>query len=183
MKTFSSVPPWNGTPARLLVFFFEHPTGTFYESEVRRQVRISAGAVNKHLKSLAEHGYLTSERKGNMNFYRLNRTSGMVRDMKAAWNMSLPLAGKLKDAARELDVKIYLYGSTARGEDIEDSDWDILVIGTVPLTEIEGKFNDIRKTSKRKLSLMVFTSAEWLAMWQKDPAFYERVEKDKKELT
>lgn len=181
MKTVSKL-PLGGTPARLLEFFLAHPTTIFYESQVRRQTRLSAGTVNNHLKTLAGQGYVVLERRGNMNFYRLNRTGSIVREIKVAWNLSLPLADALRVAAKELGVKAYLYGSAARGEDVEDSDWDLLVIGTVPLTEIEGRLAGIRNKFGRKLSMLAFTETDWLAMRRKDPALYERVEKEKKEL-
>lgn len=181
MKSFSKL-PWKGTAARLLTFFFENPTGTFYESQIRQRTRLSAGAVNRWLKVLAKEGYIALERKGRMNFYHLNRTSNLVRGMKTAWNLSLPLADALREAAEEFDIKIYLYGSAARGEDIEDSDWDLLIIGTMPVAEIERGLAVVRKKFERKLSVLTFTAAAWLAMRRKDPALYERVEKEKKEL-
>lgn len=184
MKTLSSkIIIWqSNTALKLLLFFFEHPTQEFYEKQVSSETKISLGAVNKYLRELASENFLNLETKGKMKFFKLNRGNIIVKMLKTAYNLSLPIVCSLTYLGERFNIKIYLYGSAARGEDIEDSDWDILVIGNVKLNEIEKELNSIRGKFNKKIKPMVFTPSEWLKMKEEDPAFYDRVEKDKIEL-
>jgi predicted nucleotidyltransferase len=172
----------HSTVIELLLFFFDNPTEEFFEKQVADKTKVSAGAANKYLKILAKEGFLRIEKKGNMNFYSLERENPVVRHMKIAYSLSKPITSELKNLSKKLNVKIYVYGSVARGEDTEESDWDILAIGQAGLSEIEGELNVIRKKFGEKLKLMAFSVSEWARMEKNDKAFYERVEKDKIEL-
>ena len=166
----------------LLEFFLENPTGNFYESEARKRAGVSLGAANKYLKKLSRESILLRERKGRMNFYRLNRDLPLIKQLKITHSLSLPQISRLRDIGKKLGLGIYIYGSAARGEDAEDSDLDILLIGNAKLAEIEKSISEIRKKSKKRIKLSIFTRVEWARMKKADPAFYERVEKDKKEI-
>jgi predicted nucleotidyltransferase len=184
MKTLSSKSIiWSSNTAlKLLLFFFEHPTKEFYEKQVSTETKISLGAVNKYLRELANNGFLVLETKGKMKFFRLNRENMVVKQLKTAYSLSLPTTKLIADMGRKLGIKIYIYGSVARGEDVEDSDWDILAVGNVKLSDVEKEIRGIRENFNKKIKLMTFTSNEWIKMKEKDPAFYERVEKDRIEL-
>lgn len=184
MKTISpeSILWRSNTALKLLLFFFEHATQEFYEKQVSSETKISLGAVNKYLRELASENFLNLETKGKMKFFKLNRENIIVKMLKIVYNLSSPIICSLTDIGEQFDIKIYLYGSAARGEDTEDSDWDLLMVGNVKLNEIEKELNSIRGKFNKKIKPMVFTPNEWLKMKEKDPAFYDRVEKDKIEL-
>ena len=170
------------TALELLFFFLDNPTKEFYEKQVAGETGLSAGAVNKYLKMIAEEGFLRLAKRGNMSFYSLERGNPVVRYLKIAYNLSKPVAIGLRNFAKKMGVKAYVYGSVARGEDTEESDWDVLVIGGMKLSEAEGELSVLRKKSGKKIRTMFLTQSEWTAMERKDKAFYERVEKDKIEL-
>lgn len=184
MKTLSSKSIiWrSNTALRLLIFFLEHPTEEFYEKQVSGRAKISLGAANKHLKELANEQLLILETKGKMKFYKLNRENEIVKKLKVAYNFSLPVVKLLGDVGEKLGVKVYLYGSAARGEDTEDSDLDVLIIGRAKLEDVEKELKPVRGKFNKKIKIMLFTQNEWLKMREKDPALYERVEKDRIEL-
>ncbi len=183
MKTNSSESIiWKSNIAiKLLISFFT--TGKeYYEKEIHEKTGISQGAVNKYLKLLACENYLLLTKHGKMNFYRLNRDNPVVKHLKISYSLSQPLRYHLQAIAKQLELKIYLYGSVARGEDDENSDWDILIIGDAKTNELEAKLYPLRKESKKEIKLTIFTKREWLNLYKKDPAFYERLEKDRIEL-
>ncbi len=182
MKTSSKLFDMPNPAMKLLVFFLERPTQEFYESVIRKKTKMSAGAANKYLKLLHSKGILLLKKEGRMNFYSLKRDNGLVKQLKVTHSISLPIANDLKKIGKTFGIKIYLYGSVARGEDLEDSDWDILIIGNIRLHDLEKEIRHIRKKFNKKLNLSLFTKAEWARMSKKDPAFYGRVEKDRIEL-
>lgn len=174
MKTISSI--WNNsTQLKLLIFFMEHPTNEFYGSQVSKFTGISVGAVSKHMVSLCKENLLNKKINGRMAFYSLNTENQIMKHLKIAYNLSKDVIRKLKRIGAELGVEIYLYGSVARGENKESSDWDVLVIGNVSLASIEKKIDDLKNV---EIKVSLYTIAEWSKLEKSDPAFYERVEKD-----
>ena len=163
------------TGQRILALFFDHPTAELFEREVREKVKASAGAVNASVDKLARDRYLLMERSGRMKFCRLNREDPRVKHMKIAHTLSKPVIRKLEQVKTPC-TRVFLYGSAARGEDDEGSDIDVLVVGAATMAALRKAVPD------RTVKFSLFTAREWADMRRKDPAFYERVEKDRKEL-
>ncbi len=160
---------------KLLNWFLGHPTAEVFEREAKEKARVSAGAANSGLAALAKGGFLLMERAGRMKFFRLNRENPRIKQMKITHTLSRPVMEKL-EKLRGPQARVFLYGSAARGEDVEESDIDILVVGEASLAALRKAVPD------KKVKFSLFTAREWADMRKKDPAFYERVEKDKKEL-
>ena len=73
----------------------------------------------------------------------------------------------------------YLYGSAARGEEVEESDLDIIIIGKVKKEELLPEIQRQSALLKKEIRIRIFTPLEWAQLSDNDKAFYERVEKDK----
>jgi predicted nucleotidyltransferase len=70
-----------------------------------------------------------------------------------------------------------LYGSTARGENAEESDVDLLVVGKRD-AELERKI----VSNLKKAKIVFLTPMEYARLPRDDKAFYESVERDKIKL-
>ncbi len=164
----------------IMSFIFNNSTGEFYEKRVAEITKISVGACNKYMKKLSEIEFLHVEKRGKMNFYKLNRENILVKRLKIIFTLDSPLVNEIKEKIKGERTEIFLYGSFARGEDVEDSDFDVLLIATrEKKDEITTNLRKTREKYKKKISIAYFTRDEWVKMKIKDPAFYERVEKDK----
>lgn len=158
---------------RILEFFLDNPSGEFYGSEIREKTGVAKASSIKWLKTLVKLNFLSKRNKGRMILYKLNPENPVVTELKR-----LKLISLLVPEFKNLGVGVFLYGSCARGEDKEDSDIDILIIGK----QNRDVINLIGKTEKkinRKIKPSFYTQLEWSKMSRKDPAFYERIEKDK----
>lgn len=183
MKITSESIIWkSGVALKLLLFFFENASPEFYESQIKKRTELSMGSVNRYLKLLAEENFLLLRKKGKMNFYRLNRENIIAKHLKITYSLSNPAVAQLKEIGKSLGIKLYLYGSVARGEDDEKSDWDVLAIGNIKTSELEKEIRSLRKRFNKEIRLTIFTSREWLGLPKKDAAFYQRLEKDRIEL-
>ncbi|MCD6476882.1 MAG: nucleotidyltransferase domain-containing protein, partial [Candidatus Aenigmarchaeota archaeon] len=155
MKTASQI--WkNKTAFKLLEVFLKNPTKEFYELEIKKKSGLSTGATNKYMKQLVKEKLILFKKKGKMNFYKLNRNYEIVKQIKKLYNLSSNLAKELVKLAKKLNIKIYLFGSVARGEDIEDSDWDLLIIGDKNINIIENELSKIKKKYNVKIKYLIF---------------------------
>jgi len=161
---------------KILEFFLDNPSGEFYETEIRKKVNIVKASSIKWLRTLAELDFLLKRNKGRMILYKLNLENPIIKELKKLKTISL-LAPEFKD----LGIEVYLYGSCARGEDKENSDVDVLIMGK-QTREIISTITYIEKKINKKIKPSFYTQIEWSRMSRKDPAFYERVEKDKMRL-
>ncbi|MBN1385543.1 nucleotidyltransferase domain-containing protein [Candidatus Woesearchaeota archaeon] len=162
---------------RILVFLLENPTAQYSQKELRVKIKISKATMIKWLGLLIRKDMIRIKKIGVTNLHWLNRENIIVKQLKILHN--LLLLEKIRIISRKHEITAYLYGSCARGEDTEDSDIDILIIGNKRKEGIISDFSKISSKIRRKINISVFTSLDWSFVARKDPAFYERVEKDK----
>jgi predicted nucleotidyltransferase len=155
---------------KILDFFLKNPSSEFTQSRVRKKLGIAKLSAMKWLNFLVKNRILLKRTEGRMIFYKLDRENVIVKQLKILFTVS-ELRGKLERL--KTDAEIWLFGSASRGEDFEDSDIDILVIGR------DRKLITKIKSMDERIKVSFFTPVEWLRTAEKDKAFYERVEKDK----
>jgi len=87
----------------------------------------------------------------------------------------------IKNAIKQVDAntEIILYGSRARGDEREDSDWDILILTNYAVDlNIERKFRnklyDIELITGESLSVFVYSKNNWVTK-QKITSFFKNV--------
>ena len=170
----------NKSLMKILNFFLKHPTTRIYQYDLKKKVKLAKGTLLNNLEILINLDILNVEKFGRAKVYSLNKSVTLVKYLKILQNI-MEFSGISKISQR-YKVKMYLYGSAARGEDHEESDMDILVIGQVKREEIITDIKKIEGITSRPITIQTFSQLEWSAMAKKDPAFYERVEKDKIEL-
>jgi predicted nucleotidyltransferase len=170
----------NKSAAKILIFFLRHQTIQINLSEIIKKTGLAKGTALKWLDILIKNKALKFIKFGRTKVYSLNRENEGIKQLKKMDTLSL--ISEIKDLAAKNNLKAYLYGSAARGEDVEDSDIDILIIGKIKKEEIINEIKKISEKIRKKIKIEIFTEQGWSEMARKDPAFYERVEKDKIEL-
>jgi len=98
------------------------------------------------------------------------------------------MIGKMEAVAKEVlpaGSRLWLYGSRARGEAREDSDWDLLVLLDKPELELKDytlayPFQAMGADMGQYISSIIYAKNEWEA--QSFLPFYKNVERDKIEL-
>jgi predicted nucleotidyltransferase len=164
------------TAMKILEFFMDNPSKEFYDSEIRKKLKIAKASSIKWLRVMTEYEYISKRTSGRMILYRLKTDNVLMKELKRLKLISF----LIPEFKKMNEVEVYLYGSGARGEDREESDIDFLVIGKRPeLIELIG---NIEKKLNRRVKISSFSHLEWSKMSRKDLAFYERVEKDKVRL-
>ncbi len=146
----------------IMEFLFRNPTTSFMGKEIANKVKVSQTAVAKSVNRLSKIGLVTREKKILLSI-RLNRDDKDIFELKRVYNLkniySCELLGKL---SKNLPGStIILFGSYSFGEDTEESDIDMAIIGyndkKMDLTLFENKlqrkiqlhfFSDLKKIEK-----------------------------------
>jgi len=138
------------TTYKILRLFFDFPTKRFQLREICRILKMGMPSVKNHIIRLEAGGFIKKEKKGIYVSYVSSRAD--IFKLYKRNDILLRLhESRLVDFLAETFVPdaIVLFGSASRGEDIETSDIDLLVVAKekdIDLKKFEKKLN-------RKISL------------------------------
>lgn len=155
---------------KILAYLADHPSGEYTEREIKEATGVSRAGVNFALKELAEDGLIIAQKRGRMSFYSANLDNPLIRQIKVLINLMKiePLILALK----ETSDKIILFGSSAAGTNIEESDIDLFVLTNDPreaLAKVQGF------ELAEKIQLVAKKPIDYITLKKKDPLFYEEV--------
>lgn len=167
----------NKIPLRLFKLFSDNPRDSFYIEEVRKKLRIAKSSVIKWIHFLENEELLLSKRIGKTIIYSLNFDNPFVKQLRILFVLS-ELQGVKK--MKGFCDSVYLFGSSARGEFLKDSDIDLLVVSNNNITKITSELRKI-KTS-RSIKPIILSPFDYSMLSRNDPALYNRIEADKVRL-
>lgn len=170
----------NKSIVRLLDFFISNSDEEFSQVKIKEKTELSKATLTKWLAKFEEEGLVKVRKEGVSKLYKLEKNDIIIKYLKIINN--LIKLKEIKNLIGNYKIKVYLYGSAARGEDNKESDIDLLIIGKIRKEDIIDKINKISERINKQIRIEIFTSLEWVNLSKKDKAFYERVEKDKIEL-
>ncbi len=135
----------------LLVLYFANPNKKYYLRELERILNFSVGNIRRELINLESAGLFLSENKGNLVYYYLNQSYPLLKELKSIISKTFASLKMSQNISKKFDGinQAFIYGSFARGNEREDSDIDLLIIGKVDeykLIEEKGKLE--RKLQK-----------------------------------
>lgn len=116
---------------KLIGYFMKDTAREFHVRELAKRAKMSPTTVSKHLAKLKKDGLLISSRRLGHLFYKADTKSHTFMDMKVFYNIAaLRKSGIIGYLEKEFNhpQAIVLFGSFRKGEDIRQSDIDLLVI-------------------------------------------------------
>lgn len=164
----------------ILEFFISNSTKEISQTKIGIETNLTKATLSKFLRILKENNILNVKIEGVSKLYKLNNNKAVVRQLKIL-NTVINL-NDIWQIKNKYNIRVYLYGSAARGENTEESDIDLLVIGNIRKEIIIKHVNDLSNKIKRKINIEVFSPLDWAGASKKDQSFYERVKKDMIEL-
>jgi len=147
------------TYLKVLEMFFIEPTRIHFIKEISKRIGLSPSSVRNHMRELLSQKLIKIKRNKPFDGFVANRENDDFIFYKRIYNLY-----SLKELTRYL-VNLYwpkiivLFGSYSRGEDIEESDIDLLVITKV---KKEPDLKRFEKKLKRKINLLVIDRIERL---------------------
>lgn len=148
---------------KILELLLFDPLSEFHLREISRRTKVSAPYVKKELDQLRKINLVTETVRGNLKLYRINKNSPIIEDIKRIFLKTDSLGGLLSEELSELGEIDYalIYGSFARGEETENSDIDLLVIGSVDEEKLVPIIGSIEKKIGREVNYILWTAAEF----------------------
>jgi predicted nucleotidyltransferase len=113
-----------------------------------------------------------TEQKGRTLFYQADIAHPLIRYFKIVFTLE-ELALLLRDVRSDTSTVI-LFGSCSTGEDSEESDIDLLMVSNFEKL-VEKKVAGRQVEISRKISAIILTPSGYLALKNKDNAFYQRI--------
>jgi predicted nucleotidyltransferase len=146
------------TTERVLEIFQDFPTSRFHLRELSRKLNLSMSTIIIATDKLAKEGLIIKEKGKVITEVSANRESNLFRWYKKCANLfKIYFSGLIEYLIKEYNhpQAIVLFGSYARGEDIERSDVDIAITTekslNLNLTKFERAYN--RKISIHEIKI------------------------------
>ena len=113
----------------IMEHFFVHPTTKLRVRQIERKLKLPLPSVIRYAKELEKEQILKKTITANVSFYSADRSSQAFLLEKKLFNIKqLYKTGLIEHLRQELhNPTIVLFGSYAKGEDVEDSDIDLYI--------------------------------------------------------
>jgi len=159
---------------RIAKFFLQHPYREVYLRELAKALKLSPFATKRYLDLLLKNNLVEEERKANLRYFKANSSSLFYKHLKMAMTLKEIEESGLITFLQETipnTSSIILFGSTAQGDDTEESDIDLVVIGK----KISPPLGRFREVIQRDINLHIFSWPEWKKKAEEDEPFYNEV--------
>lgn len=114
----------------IMEFLFRNPTTIFMGKEIADKIKVSQTAIAKSIDRLSKVGLVNRKKKILLSI-SMNRDDKDLFDLKRVYNLkSIYSSGLINNLSRNFPGStIVLFGSYSSGEDTEESDIDLAIIG------------------------------------------------------
>ena len=163
-----------GVLAALLV----QPEKSWYVSELARRMKVPSSSLQRELRGLTEAGILMMHKQGRMVYYQANTASPVFPDLRGLLLKTAGLVDVLAGVLKPLAGKVrlaFVYGSIASGEELSDSDVDLMVIGSIPPADLALPLRRAREWLGHEVNPTVYTPAEFAKKRASKDHFLSRV--------
>jgi predicted nucleotidyltransferase len=143
-----------------------HPERWWYLSDLAAHLRRTPSSLQREVGRLAEAGILETRHEANRTYYRPNVDCPLLPELTGLIAKTVGIGDVVRRSLAPLSKQIdwaLVYGSLARGEEVAESDVDLLVIGDVKLADLARPLKLAEKQLGRPVNPGVFPRREFLA--------------------
>lgn len=154
------------TRRAVLGLLYGHADEIFYFREIVRASEAGVGAIQRELRQLTAAGILRRARRGNQVHFQANPECPVFAELKGLVSKTTGLVDVLRAALAPLADRIELamvYGSLAKGSERQQSDVDVLIIGSATLSEVVSALAPAQRQLRREVNPTVYPRAEVLS--------------------
>lgn len=148
---------------KLLNYLFLNPEQSLYLNEISNNLSLDKRNLVKKIRELEREGFLKSETRGNLKFYRINKDYPLYNEYRQIVLKTVGFEENLKNTLKSLKgIKdTYIYGSYAENKMAPHSDIDLLVIGSHSIGSLQKNLNKLQKQINREINVVNMDESEF----------------------
>jgi len=148
----------------VLSLLFGHTDASFYLREIVRRSDVGMGALQRELKLLAGAGIISRSVQGKQVYYKANPDCPVFNELRGLVAKTCGVSEVLRTGLSDLLDLItvaFIFGSLVHGSEAQDSDVDIMVVGTVTFAEVVSALSPLQQTLGREINPTVYPEVEF----------------------
>jgi predicted nucleotidyltransferase len=151
------------TRAKLLTLFLTESKKEFYVRELQRKIKENVTSVRRELENLKKLGLVNERKEGIQKFYSLNKNHPIYEELRRIVLKTEGVGKILRDKLSKLAGIKYsmIYGSFAKGTEIESSDVDLIIIGTVDERKLLEQIRKVEDEIGREVNYILWSEEEF----------------------
>ncbi len=166
------------TRSKVLGAMLLRPEKDWYLTELAAFLHTQPSSLQRELDALSRAGILKQWRDGRRLYVKPDTKSPVFPDLKNLFEKTMGIVPILQQELKPFDNRIplaFLYGSIARSEESSESDIDLMVVGSVGLSELVPMLRRVERTMGRPLNPTVFSSKEFVRKVRSEDHFLSTV--------
>jgi predicted nucleotidyltransferase len=148
----------------VLVLLFRQPQQRWYLRDIQRRTGSAMGTVRRELNGLADADILLKTREGNRVYYQANTACPFYPELAGLIMKTAGLADVIRTALSSIrsDIQVgFVFGSVAEGDYDNQSDVDLMLIGSCTFGQVAEVLGGAQKKLAREINPSVFSANEW----------------------
>ncbi|MFO7901506.1 MAG: nucleotidyltransferase domain-containing protein [Planctomycetota bacterium] len=141
-----------------------HPERWWFLADLARHIGMSSSSLQREMASLVEAGILLRREEGKHVYFKPDTSCPIFPELQGIMTKTLGLVDVLRGTLGPLRKSIraaFVYGSIARGEEISESDVDLMVLGDTTLSDLSPKLTGAEQQLARQINPTVFSPEEF----------------------
>jgi len=151
------------TRLKLLKLFLMEREREFYLRELGRLTGENLNSLRLELRNLAKAGIIAERRSGNQKLYRADRSCPVHEELRRLVIKTVGLGDAIRVKLTKLGGVKYalIFGSFASGEEVAESDIDLLMIGDVDEEQMVETVRNLEEEMSREINYILWNSKEF----------------------
>ncbi len=165
------------TRKRILSLLLLQPSRSWFLSDLARHLGIPKTSLQRELLNLEGAEIVVRQTQGRQVYFRANTACPFFPELQGLLVKTAGLVDVIRHGLKPLEKRIsvaFVYGSLARGEELAESDVDLMVVGNVGLADLAAPIRSLRLQLGRDVNPTVY-STEDFATTAQQPGFVRMV--------
>ncbi|HEX8494395.1 MAG TPA: nucleotidyltransferase domain-containing protein [Pyrinomonadaceae bacterium] len=167
----------------ILAATYGQPDRWWYLSVLAQQFNTTPSSLQRELQSMVSSGILRRKRDGRRTYFQAESASPIFSELRGIIVKTLGVEGALKEVMAKFGDRIacaFLYGSVARRQEHALSDVDLMIIGSVGLSELSPSLRMLEKKFGREINVKCYSPVEFREKVEAENHFVTSVLKGEK---
>ncbi|MEM5815733.1 MAG: nucleotidyltransferase domain-containing protein [Candidatus Aenigmatarchaeota archaeon] len=151
------------TRVKLLKLFFLNREREFYLREIAKLTGDNLNSVRRELNNLVKIKIIEERKRGNQKLYKVNKNSPVHEELRKLILKTVGIGDTLRENLLKLNNVVYalIYGSFATGEEVEESDIDLLIVGDLDEEKVIEVIRRLEYELTREIHYILWSTKEF----------------------